>query len=383
MAEDLYKTLGINKDADAAEIKKAYRKMAMKYHPDQNQDNKEAEEKFKLVNAAYDILKDDQKRAAYDQFGEAAFDGSRGQAGGGFGGAGFGGAGFSDIFEDMFGDFMGGRGGQGRNGAMRGSDIQYAMDITLEDSFKGKEESITVPINTTCDGCKGSGAEDGTSSKDCSTCGGAGRVRAQQGFFTIERACGTCGGQGSVIEKPCKKCRGAGRLQKEKKLKISIPKGIDSGRRIRLSGEGEAGVRGGPSGDLYILINVKGHKLFQRDGANLYCRVPIAMTMATLGGDIEVPTISGKKMKVKIPKGTQTGTQFRLKEQGMPIMQSSSFGNQYIDIFVETPVNLGKKQTEMLKKLDVDISGKDGKKYSPESSSFVNKMKDLWSDLTE
>ncbi len=376
MAEDLYKTLGVDKNADAAEIKKAYRKMAMKYHPDQNKDNAEAEEKFKMVNAAYDVLKDDQKRAAYDQFGEAAFDGSRGQAGGGFGGAGF-----SDIFEDMFGDFMGSRGG--RNGATRGSDIQYAMDITLEEAYKGKEANITVPINTTCDGCKGSGAEDGTSSKDCSTCGGAGRVRAQQGFFTIERACGTCGGQGTVIEKPCKKCKGAGRVHKEKKLKISIPKGIDSGRRIRLSGEGEAGMRGGPSGDLYILVNVKGHKMFKRDSANLYCRVPIAMTMATLGGDIEVPTISGKKMKSNIPAGTQTGKQFRLKGQGMPIMQSSSYGDLYIEIFVETPMNLSSKQKEIFQKLDVDLSGKDGKKHSPESSGFVTKMKDLWTDLTD
>ncbi len=385
MSEDLYKTLGVDKGADAAEIKKAYRKMAMKYHPDQNPDDKEAEEKFKMVNAAYDVLKDDQKRAAYDQFGDAAFDGSMGGRGGGGGGFGGGAGNFSDIFEDMFGDFMGGQGGggRGRNGATRGSDIQYAIDISLEDSFKGKEENITVPINATCEGCKGSGAKEGKKPENCGTCGGAGRVRAQQGFFTIERACSTCGGQGQVIKDPCGDCRGAGRVHKEKKLKITIPKGIDVGRRIRLTGEGEAGMRGGPSGDLYVLVNVKGHKLFQREGAHLYCRVPIAMTTAALGGEIEVPTISGKKMNVKIPNGTQTGAQFRLKGQGMPVMQSSTFGDQYINIFVETPVNLNTKQKDMFKKLDKDMSGKDGKKYSPESSGFVNRMKDLWTDLTD
>jgi molecular chaperone DnaJ len=381
---DHYKTLGIDKGADAAEIKKAYRKMAMKYHPDQNQDNAEAEEKFKLVNAAYDILKDEQKRAAYDRYGDAAFDGSMGGGGGGGGnpfGGGFGGANFSDIFEDMFG----GGGGQSRssNGAMRGADMQYAMDITLEDAYNGKEETITVPLNDTCDGCKGSGAEKGAKAETCSTCNGAGRVRAQQGFFTIERACSTCGGNGQVIKNPCKKCSGAGRVRREKTLKVNIPKGIDGGRRIRLSGEGEAGVRGGPSGDLYILIGVKSHRFFKRDGANLHCRVPIPMTTAALGGDIEVPTIDGKRSNMKVPGGTQTGQQFRLRGKGMPVLSSSTKGDMYIEIFVETPVNLNKKQKEVFEKLDKDLSGKDGKKHSPESSGFFDRVKDLWSDLTE
>lgn len=386
MADDYYKTLGVEKNASADEIKKAYRKKAMKYHPDQNKDDKKAETKFKEVNAAYDVLKDEQKRAAYDRFGDAAFDGSMGGGAGGgnpFGG-GFSGGNFSDIFEDMFGDFMGG-GGQrrGAGGAMRGNDMQYAMEITMEEAFEGKEETITVPINDTCDKCEGSGAEKGKKAESCSTCNGAGRIRAQQGFFTIERTCSTCNGEGEIIKDPCKKCSGAGRVRREKSLKINIPKGIDSGRRIRLSGEGEAGVKGGPPGDLYILVSVKPHKFFKRDGANLYGRVPIAMTTATLGGDIEVPTINGKRTKVKIPGGTQTGQQFRLKEKGMPVIQSSSVGDMYIEIFVETPVNLNNKQKEVFKSLDKDLSGKDGKKYSPESSGFVNRMKDLWTDLTE
>ena len=383
MAQDHYKTLGIQKGADAAEIKKAYRKLAMKYHPDRNKDDKAAEAKFKEAGAAYDILKDDQKRAAYDQYGDAAFEGGGMGGGGGnpFGG-GFSGAGnFSDIFEDMFG----GGGGQRRspNGATRGSDLQYAMDISLENSYNGIEKTITVPINATCDGCEGSGAEKGSSAASCSTCNGAGRVRAQQGFFTIERTCSTCDGEGSVIKNPCKKCSGAGRVRKEKTLKVNIPKGIEGGRRIRLSGEGEAGTRGGPAGDLYILVGIKPHKFFKRDGANLYCRVPIAMTTAALSGEIEVPTIAGKRSKVKIPGGTQTGQQFRLREQGMSVLNSSTKGDMYIEIFVETPVNLNNKQKDMFKSLDKDLSGKDGKKHSPESSGFFDRMKDLWSDLKD
>ena len=387
MAKDYYKTLGVEKGAGADEIKKSYRKLAMKYHPDQNKDDKEAEAKFKEVNEAYDVLKDDQKRAAYDRFGSAAFDGSMGSGGFGAGGGGFSGfdasgfgGNFSDIFEDMFGDFMGG----GRSGGtMRGADIQYALEITLEESFEGKETTITVPMNEKCDSCKGSGSAEGKEPDECPTCNGAGRIRAQQGFFTIERACQTCGGQGTIIKEACKKCGGAGRIRKEKTLKVKIPKGIDTGRRVRLAGEGEAGVRGGPSGDLYILIKVKPHKFFQRDGANLHCRVPIAMTTATLGGEVEVPTIDGKKTKVKIPGGTQTGQRFRIKEKGMPVIQSSATGDMFIEIFVETPVNLNNKQKEMFKKLDEDLSGKDGKKYSPETSGFINLVKDLWADLRD
>lgn len=383
MSKNFYETLGVAKTASADEIKRAYRKLAMKYHPDQNKDNAEAEAKFKEVNEAYDVLKDEEKRAAYDQFGSAAFDGSMGGgAGGPFGGfqqgaGGFGG--FGDIFEEMFG----GMGGASRGGAMRGADIQYAMDITLEDSYQGKQETITVPVNDTCDACDGTGAEKGTKPETCPTCHGSGRMRMQQGFFTIERACSTCGGVGSIIKDPCKKCGGSGRVRREKSLKVNIPKGIEGGRRIRLSGEGEAGITGGPSGDLYILVGIKDHKFFRREGAHLRCRVPIPMTTATLGGEVEVPTIDGKKSSVKIPGGTQTGQQFRLKGKGMPILQSANYGDMYIEIFVETPVNLNTKQKDMFKKLDKDFSGKDGKKYSPESSGFMKRMKDLWEDLTD
>lgn len=385
MSKDLYEILGVDRKASADEIKKAYRKLAMKYHPDQNKDNKEAETKFKEVNAAYDVLKDEEKRSAYDHYGNAAFDGSQGSGFGGgtpFGAGGFSNADFSDIFENMFGGGFGG-GSRSSNGAVRGNDLQYATEISLEDAYKGTEKTIKIPLQDTCDSCKGSGAEEGTSSEECPTCHGAGRIRAQQGFFTIERACSTCNGQGTVIKNPCKKCGGTGRVRREKTLKITIPKGIDSGRRIRLTGEGEAGVRGGPAGDLYVLITVKPHKFFRRDGANLYCRVPIAMTTAALGGNVEVPTINGSRANLKIPSGTQTGQQMRMKEKGMPVMNSSSYGDMYIEIFVETPVNLNSKQKDVFKKLDADLSGKSGKKHSPESSGFFNRMKDLWEDLKD
>lgn len=388
MSKDYYKTLGVDKGADKAELKKAYRKLALKYHPDQNKDNPEAEAKFKELNEAYDVLKDDQKRAAYDQYGSAAFDGSGG-AGGPFGAGGFGGAGaqgfggFSDIFEDMFGDFMGGQGQGNRGGAARGSDIQYSMDITLEDAFNGKEASIRIPVNDECDTCDGSGAKKGTQPEKCSSCGGIGRVRAQQGFFTVERACPTCQGQGMMIKDPCGTCSGSGRTQKNKNLKVKIPAGVDHGRRIRLSGEGEAGMRGGPRGDLYILLHVKPHKFFQREGANLYCRVPITITKAALGGEVEVPTIEGGRAQVKIPAGSQTGQQFRLRGKGMSTLRSDARGDMYIEIFVETPVNLDKKQKELMNELNDSISSEKGGKHSPESSGFFKKMKDIWTDLKD
>lgn len=393
MSQDFYELLGISKNAEADEIKKAYRKMAMKYHPDQNKDNPEAEAKFKEVSHAYDILKDPQKRAAYDQFGAAAFDGSMGGGGGGggpfgggagpFGGGGAGGFGaFSDIFEDMFGDFSG---GGRRTGPARGSDVQYTMEITLEEAYNGKEAQIKIPLNDTCDSCEGSGAEKGsTGVTNCGTCGGAGRVRQQQGFFTIERTCPTCHGQGQTIKDPCKKCGGIGLVQKQKNLKVKIPAGVDHGRRIRLSGEGEAGQRGGPRGDLYVLLAIKPHKFFKRNGPNLHCRVPIPMTKASLGGEIEVPTIDGKTAKVKIPEGSQTGQQFRLKGKGMSTLRSDAKGDMYIEIFVETPVNLGRKQKDLLKELDKDIGDeKAGRKHSPESSGFFDKMRGIWDDLKD
>ncbi len=396
MSQDLYASLGVSRSASADEIKKAYRKLAMKYHPDQNKGDAEAEAKFKEISHAYDILKDEQKRAAYDRYGNSAFDGSMG--GGMGGGAGMGGMGgmggaFSDIFEDMFGDFMGGA-GRARGGAQqstRGSDMQYTMELTLEEAFKGKETTIKIPTNQSCDSCDGSGAEKGTSSTTCSTCGGQGRVRQQQGFFTIERTCPTCDGQGKVIEKPCKKCAGSGRMHKEKTLKVKIPAGVEQGRRIRLSGEGEAGLRGGASGDLYVLINLKPHKFFKRDGAHLFCRVPVPFTQAALGGSVEVPTIEGTRGSVKIPAGTQTGQQFRLKGKGMSVLNSSQRGDAFIEIFVETPVNLNKKQEDLLRQLDKSMGGdgngdKDpGKaaKHSPESSGFMSKVKDFIDDLKE
>ena len=388
MAKDFYKTLGVDQNASADEIKKAYRKLAMKYHPDQNKDNPEAEAKFKEISEAYDILKDEQKRAAYDRYGESAFDGSMGGGGGGgFSGgfSGFGGTGdFSDIFEDMFGDFMGGGAGRSRGGGpQRGSDMQYTLEITLEEAYKGKQAEIKIPVNDTCDHCNGSGAEPGSSATTCSTCDGAGRVRMQQGHFTIERTCPTCNGNGKIIEKPCSKCHGQGRTQKEKTLKIKVPPGVDTGRRIRLTGEGEAGIMGGPRGDLYILLAVKAHKLFKRDGANLFCRVPITVTKAALGGDIEVPTIEGKSTKVKIPPGTQTGQQFRLKSKGMNVLSSDARGDMYIETFVETPVNLNKKQKDILKQLDKDFANDKTGKHSPEAEGFFTKVKEFWDDLKD
>jgi molecular chaperone DnaJ len=384
MAKDFYKTLGLEKNAGADDIKKAYRKLAMKYHPDQNKGNAEAEAKFKEISEAYEILKDEQKRAAYDRFGAAAFENGGMRAGGPGAGdfQGFGGA-FSDIFEDMFGDFMGGRGGQRNAGQGRGSDVQYTQEITLEEAFRGKEEKIKITLNETCENCKGSGAESGSGSENCGTCNGQGRVRQQQGFFTIERTCPTCQGQGQIIKNPCKKCGGNGRTNKEKTLKVKIPPGVEHGRRIRLAGEGEAGVRGGPSGDLYVLLGVKPHKLFKRDGANLYCRVPITVTKATLGSEIEVPTIEGSRSKVKIPPGTQTGQQFRLKGKGMTILKSDMRGDMYIEIFVETPVNLNKKQQDLIKQLETSLGSDKGVNHSPESSGFFSKVKEFWDDLKE
>ena len=375
MSDDYYDVLGVSKDASADEIKKAYRKLAMKYHPDQNKDNPEAEKKFKEISAAYDALRDEQRRAAYDRYGKAAF-----ENGGAGGGPGFPPTDFADIFDDVFGEFMG---GGTKTRARRGNDLQYTHNITMEDSYKGVEVTLTIPRMEACDACNGTGAEKGTAgSETCPTCKGSGRIRMQQGFFTIEKTCTTCGGEGKIIKNPCKKCGGQGRIRKEKKLKVSIPAGIDHGRRIRLSGEGEAGSRGGPAGDLYVLINIQPHKLFEREGTDLYCRVPIPMTSAALGGDIEVPTIDNKKVNVKIPPGTQTGKQLRLKGKGMPVMRSQSRGDMFVELFVETPVNLSKKQEDLIRQLDSTISGEDKSKHSPESSGFFGKVKEFWDDLT-
>ena len=376
---DFYETLGVERGAGDDELKKAYRKLAMRYHPDRNPDDAKAEKSFKDVNEAYEILKDAEKRAAYDRFGHAAFE--QGGAGGGRGGAsGFGG-GFSDIFDEMFGDFGGGRGGRGgRAPAGNGSDLRFNMEVSLEDAYNGKQTEIRVPTSAPCDTCDGSGGEGGAAPSTCGSCQGHGRVRAQQGFFTVERTCPTCQGTGELIKHPCKVCAGDGRVHKEKTLSVNIPAGVEEGTRIRLSGEGEAGLRGAQAGDLYIFLSIKSHRIFQRDGADIHCRVPIPMTKATLGGTIEVPTVEGKMARVTIPSGTPTGHQFRLRDKGMTILRSKARGDMFIQAFVETPVNLTKRQKELLKEFG-DESPEDT--TSPQSHGFFSKVKEIWEDLKE
>jgi len=376
--DDFYTTLGISREADDAEIKKAYRSLAMKYHPDRNPDDKAAEQNFKDVNEAYEILKDGEKRAAYDRFGHAAFE-QGGPGGPGGGGGGFGG--FTDIFEEMFGEFgMGGQRQGGGGGARKGSDLRFNMEVSLEEAFSGKQTEIKVPTSVGCDSCNGSGAAGGAAPASCGTCHGHGRVRAQQGFFTVERTCPTCQGTGEVIKDPCRTCAGAGRVQKEKMLSVNIPAGVEDGTRIRLSGEGEAGLRGAPAGDLYIFLSMKSHRIFQREGADIYCRVPIPMTKAALGGTIEMPSVDGTMARITIPGGTPTGHQFRLKGKGMTVLRSKARGDMFIQAFVETPVNLTKRQKELLKEFDEENPAE---KTSPESHGFFDKVKDLWEDLKE
>lgn len=374
---DYYELLGVGKDADESTLKKAFRKKAMEFHPDRNPNNPEAEKKFKEFGEAYDVLKDPDKRAAYDRYGHAAFENGMGGPGGGAGAGGFD---FSDVFEEFFGDFMGGgrRGGRGR-GPARGSDLRFNMEISLEDAFNGKTDQITIPTSVSCEPCGGSGAEPGSSPEVCDTCGGAGKVRANQGFFMVERTCPKCQGSGQIITNPCKTCRGAGKVQKEKTLQVKIPKGVEEGTRIRLSGEGEAGARGAPAGDLYIFLSIKPHALFKRDADMLFCRVPIPMTTATLGGNIEVPTIEGKRARIKIPAGTQSGRQFRLKGKGMPELNGGFVGDMIIETMVETPVNLTKRQRELMG----EFAAEGGDSVSPQSDGFFTKVKELWDDLTD
>ncbi|MEQ9518168.1 MAG: molecular chaperone DnaJ [Parvibaculum sp.] len=378
---DFYTLLGVDRSANADELKKAYRKLAMKWHPDKNPGDADAEKKFKEISEAYEVLKDEQSRAAYDQYGHAAFDGSMGGAGrpgGGFNGDFS--SSMSDIFDDLFGEFTGGRRGQRSNGGRaRGADLRYNMAITLEEAFEGKKAQIRVPSSVSCDTCSGSGATPGSKPINCNTCGGSGRVRAAQGFFSIERTCPTCHGRGQVIEDPCKSCHGQGRVQKERTLSVTIPQGVEEGTRIRLTGEGEAGMRGGPAGDLYIFLSVSAHKLFERDGTELFCTVPVSLTTAALGGEIEVPTLGGGKVKVKIPEGTQTGKQFRLRGKGMPGLHARRHGDLYIQIQVETPVDLTKKQKDLLKQFQ-DASSSSN---SPESAGFFAKVKDFFNDTPE
>lgn len=375
MEKDYYSLLGVNRNATDDELKKAYRKLAMKYHPDKNPGNKEAEEKFKQISQAYSVLSDKQERSRYDQFGHQTYENAQSGGGGaeGFGGFGFGG-GFADIFEEMFGDL----GASQKQQSQRGSDIRHDLEITLEDAFKGMSSKIKYVTAIACDKCKGSGAEGGSQSTNCKTCRGRGKVRFQQGFFTIERTCQTCDGLGQVIENPCRSCHSSGRTRRERTLEVKIPAGVDDGTRIRLSGEGESGLRKGASGDLYLFISIKPHRFFKRNGPDIYCRVPISMVTAALGGEVEVPTIDGIATIVKIPPGTQTNHQFRLKGKGMSMVRSTKRGEMYIETLVETPVNLSGKQKELLeefKKATKDDS------TNPQSASFFTKVKDFFSDL--
>ena len=360
--QDYYTTLGCVRDASPEDLKKAYRKLAMQHHPDRNPGDKGAEAKFKELNEAYDVLKDEQKRGAYDRFGHAAFEQGGGAQPGGFGGGGLG-----DIFDQMFGE-MAGRAGRGR--ARSGADLRTQIEIDLAEAFSGTKTELRVPTRVRCDACAGTGSEGKTDVQTCGTCCGAGKVQAQQGFFLIERTCPTCGGAGRVIKNPCKVCQGAGTVARERTLQVSIPAGVEDGTRIRLTGEGEAGPPGTPPGDLYVHVATRPHAIFERDGANIYCRVPLPMTQAALGGDVEVPAIDGTRAKVKIPEGTQTGDQFRLRGKGFSVLRSAARGDMYIQVAVETPRELTKRQRELLQEFETEAHAKG----SPEADGFFAKV---------
>ncbi|MAC81043.1 MAG: molecular chaperone DnaJ [Rhodobacteraceae bacterium] len=377
---DFYDVLGVSRSADADEIKKAYRKKAKELHPDRNSDNPDAEAQFKEANEAYEILKDADKKAAYDRFGHAAFEGGMGggarQGAQGFGGGDFQSA-FSDVFDDLFGDFMGGqRGGGGGRRAARGSDLRYNLRVTLEEAYSGLQKTINVPTAVACSTCSGTGAEGGAEPVTCPTCSGMGKVRAQQGFFTVERTCPTCSGLGQIIKNPCRSCGGSGRVEKDRALSVNIPAGVETGTRIRLAGEGEAGLRGGPPGDLYIFLDVKQHDLFDRDGTNLYCKVPMSMAKAALGGSIEVPTIDGGRGRVQIPAGSQSGRQMRLRGKGMPALRGGGHGDMFIELAVETPVNLTGKQKDLLREFE-ELS----EDNNPAMKNFFSSVKSFWDSM--
>ncbi|REF26165.1 molecular chaperone DnaJ [Xenorhabdus cabanillasii] len=375
--KDYYEVLGISKTADEKEIKKAYKRLAMKYHPDRNQGDKDAEGKFKEIKEAYEILTDSQKRAAYDQYGHAAFE--HGGMGGGAGGFS-GGADFSDIFGDVFGDIFGG--GRRQQRPSRGSDLRYNMELTLEEAVRGVTKEIRIPTLESCESCHGSGAKAGTSPETCSTCHGAGQVHMRQGFFTVQQPCPQCHGRGKVIKEPCNKCHGHGRVEKYKTLSVKIPAGVDTGDRVRLSGEGEAGEHGAPAGDLYVQVQVKTHHIFERDGSNLYCEVPINFATAALGGEIEVPTLDGR-VSLKIPAETQTGKLFRMKGKGVKSVRGGVQGDLLCRVVVETPVKLNEEQKELMRKLGESFGGKGGETNSPRSKSFLDGVKKFFDDLTK
>lgn len=370
---DYYDTLGIARDADEKVLKSAFRKKAMGCHPDRNPGDEQAEARFKDLNEAYEALKDPQKRAAYDRFGHAAFEN------GGAGHGGFGGSSMGDIFEDIFGEMMGGRQARNTGGRERGADLRFNMEISLEEAYVGKTAEVEVPTSITCETCSGDGAKPGTSPSTCQTCGGNGRVRASQGFFSIERTCPSCQGRGEVITDPCDSCSGSGRITENRSLSVNIPAGIEDGTRIRLAGEGEAGMRGGPAGDLYIFLSVQPHEFFQRDGADIFCRVPISMTTAALGGQFEVGTVDGGKTRVKVPEGTQAGKQFRLRSKGMPVLRSSQLGDMYIQVSIETPQNLTSRQRKILREFEEASS----EENSPESTGFFTRMKNIINGLAD
>ncbi len=366
-----YETLGVSRTVTDGELKTAFRKLAMQWHPDRNPGDKDCEQKFKEINEAYEVLKDGDRRAAYDRFGHAAFEN------GGGGGHGFGtdfASAFADIFEGVFG--MGGARGRA-SGRERGADLRYNMEITLEEAYEGKAAELRIPTSVTCETCSGTGAKPGSKPKVCPTCAGAGKVRHAQGFFTLERTCPGCQGRGQVIEDPCKSCSGSGRVTRERTLSINIPAGVEDGTRIRLAGEGEAGLRGGPAGDLYIFLSAVQHPLYQRDGADLHCRVPVSMVTAALGGEFEVPSIDGGKSRVKVPAGTQSGRRFRLQGKGMPVLRSKQVGDMYVQVVVETPQNLTKKQRELLQEFQKLSSPE----TQPESAGFFSRVKDLFEGL--
>ncbi|MBV8133876.1 MAG: molecular chaperone DnaJ [Alphaproteobacteria bacterium] len=374
--QDFYETLGVSKSASADELKRAYRRLAMQYHPDRNAGDKGAEQKFKDLNEAYDVLKDDQKRAAYDRFGHAAFEQGGRHGPGGFG---FAAGGFADIFDEMFGEFMGG-GRRGQGGPSRGSDLQYNLEISLEEAFRGKQTTIRVPTLVACEQCKGSGAEAGSKPITCPRCHGRGRLRVQQGFFTIEQTCAGCQGAGRVIDNPCKACGGQGRTRREKTLSVNIPAGVEDGIRMRLAGEGEVGVRGASAGDLFVFISVAPHRIFKRDGPNIHCRVPLPITTAALGGTIEVPTVDGSRTRVSVPAGTQSGHQFRLRGKGMTVLRSPARGDMFIEAVVETPQNLTKRQQELLREFEKEGGSRP---THPESEGFFARVKEFFEDLRE
>jgi molecular chaperone DnaJ len=371
---DYYEVLGLKKTAVEQDIKNAFRNLAKQYHPDCNPGDGEAERRFKEVNEAYEVLKDPRKRAAFDRYGHAAFEGGGGAGPGGYGfGADFS-ASMSEIFDDLFGEFMGGRRGRGRTARERGADLSYNMEITLGEAYAGKVAQIKVPTSVTCEGCAGTGAEPGSSPVACPTCAGYGKVRASQGFFTIERTCPNCQGRGEIIQNPCPSCSGMGRVMRERMLSVNIPPGVEDGTRIRLAGEGEAGIRSGPAGDLYIFLSIGQDEIFQRDGADLFCKVPITITTAALGGQLEVPTIDGGRARVKIPEGTETGKQFRLKGKGMPVLRSTLTGDLYVQVEIETPQNLTRKQRDLLKEFEKAST----ETTNPGLSGFTQRIKAFW-----